>query len=143
MWIVHAGDHAPSGRRHPELPSAPLKPRLKTARNERGSMSKHLLLGQATPNWRLWVNEPVDQFEMRWNAAYEAHEQLNVQVVLGDQLEAHTLHVNPRAVPWWAIVEMLDANPADSRIWLRSSVSMATVSVLVEVPAMPRASICA
>lgn len=73
-------------------------------------MANHLLLGSAQPNWRLYVNESTDQFKERWDAAYDAQAQLDVQVVLADQLEPRILSVNPRAVPWWIIIDQPDAD---------------------------------
>lgn len=73
-------------------------------------MAKHLMLGNAQENWRLYVNESTDQFKARWDAAYDAQAQLDVQVVLSDQLEPRTLSVNPRAVPWWIIIDQPDAD---------------------------------
>lgn len=64
----------------------------------------------STQNWRLYVNESTDQFKERWDAAYNAHAQLDVQVVLADELGLRILSVNPRAVPWWTIIDQPDAD---------------------------------
>ncbi|MFF8817259.1 hypothetical protein ACF07D_04575 [Leucobacter sp. NPDC015123] len=73
-------------------------------------MAKHLLLGSASENWRLHVREDADTVEERLQAGFVANELVPLRVVLADALEGDIIQVNPRALGWWCVVDLPDAD---------------------------------
>lgn len=73
-------------------------------------MAKHILLGSASDNWRLHVNEEAETLDDRLQVAFQQGYLVPVRVVLADALEGDIIQVNPRALGWWSVVDIPDAD---------------------------------
>ena len=70
-------------------------------------MSKHLMLGQHTPNWLLPVDTDVDELRNRLEAAMREGEIARVVVEMGDGPEGRTeILVNCKTLDWVAVHEV-------------------------------------
>lgn len=74
-------------------------------------MAHHLMINSTQDNWRLHVDEDAEDVQERLiNAAGP----VAVRVVVADQLKPSTVHVNPKAAAWWAVVEVPDPDAGGS-----------------------------
>lgn len=73
-------------------------------------MAKHILLGSTSDNWRLHVNEEAETLDARLQVAFQQGHLVPVRVMLADALEGDIIQVNPRALGWWCVVDIPDAD---------------------------------
>lgn len=66
-------------------------------------MAYWLLMDGTESNWRLHVTEDVESLRQR--LAEPNAEVVEIKTVLGDGLEEQRVHVRPRNLRWWSIVE--------------------------------------